>query len=56
MAPHHIFKITLEEVLLLGRWGIHCGRIRSAAFAKYLGKEQWQLGEDSSWHQRRDAA
>ncbi|CAF94650.1 unnamed protein product, partial [Tetraodon nigroviridis] len=47
---------SLEALLLLGRWGVHRGRLGQAARPLHLGEEHRQPGEDPARNQRGAAA
>lgn len=47
---------SVEALLFLRWWGVHCGRFSQAARPLHLGEEHWQPGEDPAWNQRRAVA
>ena len=51
-----VFQNAVEEVLFLGRRGVHCGGLSPTALAVHLGKVSGQPGQDPSWHQGRTAS
>ena len=46
----------MEEVLFFGRWRVRMCWFFATTLAVHMGEEYRQFGQDSAWHQGRNAA